>query len=80
MSVDREDTVYINDRPVNVQLLTERLKTEIERRGIAFVFLRADQDVPYGRIMMVMDQIKLAGADRIGMVTVPIEKRAGPRK
>lgn len=69
VSVDRDNTVYLNDRPVNVHLLTDRLKTEIKRTGQDFVFLRADEAVPYGRIMLVMDQIKKAGADRIGMVT-----------
>ena len=63
------DTVYLNERPVNLALLTDRLKTEIKRTGIDFVFLRADQEVPYGRVMLVMDQIKKAGADRVGMVT-----------
>jgi TolR protein len=69
VSVDRDDTIYLNDRPVKMQLLTERLKTEMQRTGQEFVFLRADQMVPYGRVMLVMDQIKKAGADRVGMVT-----------
>jgi biopolymer transport protein TolR len=69
VSVDTDNTVYLNDRPVNLALLTDRLKTEIKRTGVEFVFLRADQSVPYGRVMLVMDQIKKAGADRIGMVT-----------
>ena len=79
VSVDRENTVYLNERPVNIQLLTDQLKTEMQARGIDFVFLRADQEVPYGRVMMVMDQIKRAGADRVGMVTMPVEKRRSSR-
>ncbi|HXH28438.1 MAG TPA: biopolymer transporter ExbD [Candidatus Polarisedimenticolia bacterium] len=71
VTVDKEDTVYLNDRPVAVQLLTDRLRAEIKRTGNDFVFLRADQEVPYGRVMLVMDQIKKAGADRVGMVTQP---------
>jgi biopolymer transport protein TolR len=71
VTVDRDNTVYLNDRPVNLHLLTDRLKTEMKRTGIEFVFLRADQEVPYGRVMVVMDQIKKAGADRIGMVSQP---------
>jgi biopolymer transport protein ExbD/biopolymer transport protein TolR len=78
VSVDRENTVYLNDRPVNLNLLDDRLKTEMKRTGVDFVFLRADQDVPYGRVMLVMDQIKKSGADRVGMVTQPA--RATPKK
>src|SRR6266704_3186357 len=69
VSVDRDNNVFLNDRPVNLHLLTDRLKAEMKRSGVEFVFLRADQDVPYGRVMLVMDQIKKAGADRVGMVT-----------
>jgi len=69
VTVDTDNTVYLNERPVNLALLTDRLKTEMKRTGIDFVFLRADQEVPYGRVMLVMDQIKKAGADRVGMVT-----------
>jgi biopolymer transport protein TolR len=71
VSVDRDSTIYLNDRPVNLALLTERLKSEMDRTGTDFVFLRADQDVPYGRVMAVMDQIKRSGADKVGMVTRP---------
>ena len=83
VSIDRDSAVYLNDRPVNLHLLTDRLKTEMKRSGIDFVFLRADQEVPYGRVMLVMDQIKKAGAERVGMVTqaIPVksEKKGGPR-
>ena len=83
VSIDRDSAVYLNDRPVNLHLLTDRLKTEMKRSGIDFVFLRADQEVPYGRVMLVMDQIKKAGAERVGMVTqaIPVktEKKGGGR-
>ena len=71
VSVDRDSTIYVNDRAVNLALLTDRLKDEMKRTGVDFIFLRADQDVPYGRVMSVMDMIKKAGADKVGMVTRP---------
>jgi biopolymer transport protein TolR len=71
VTVDRDGTIYLNERPVNAQLLTDRLKSEMQRTGSDFVFLRADQEVPYGRVMTVMDEIKKAGADKVGMVTRP---------
>ena len=71
VSVDRDGTIYLNDRPVNLALLDDRLKSEIERTGVDFVFLRADKDVPYGQVMSVMDEIKKSGAEKVGMVTRP---------
>ena len=77
VSVDRDSTIYLNDRPVNLALLTDRLKAEMQSTGNDFVFLRADQDVSYGRVMAVMDQIKRAGAEKVGMVTRPETPKAG---
>jgi TolR protein len=71
VTVDRDGTIYLNDRPVNAQLLPDRLRSEMQRTGSEFVFLRADQEVPYGHVMSVMDQIKKSGADKVGMVTRP---------
>jgi biopolymer transport protein TolR len=35
------------------------------------VYLRADQDVRYGTVMSAIAEIKLAGIERLGMVTRP---------
>lgn len=75
VTLERDKTVYINDRPVNLQLLTDQLKAELAKNGNDFVFLRADREVQYGLVMAVMDQIKRAGADRVGMVTEPVPRR-----
>ncbi len=80
VSVDKDGVAYLNDRPINLHLLTDRLKQEMKRSGIDFVFLRADQDVPYGRVMLVMDEIKKAGADRVGMVTQGAAVRSGRKE
>ena len=39
VSVDRDSTIYLNDRPVNLALLTDKLKGEMQRTGSEFVFL-----------------------------------------
>ena len=33
------------------------------------MYLRADKDAPYGAVVQVMDIVKRAGIDRLGMVT-----------
>jgi biopolymer transport protein TolR len=36
------------------------------------LYLRADRDVPYGIVVQVMDGVKKAGIEKIGMVTEPV--------
>lgn len=50
-------------------VLQQILKTRKEKE----VFLEADQDVPYGRVVQVMAAIKGAGINKLGMVSQPPE-------
>jgi biopolymer transport protein TolR len=40
------------------------------------LYLRADRDVPYGTVVQVMDGVKKAGIEKLGMVTDP----SGPER
>ncbi len=43
--------------------------------------LEADQSVPYGQVVTVVDIMNRAGVEQLGMVTRPLEKaNAGPRR
>ncbi|OEU53114.1 MAG: protein TolR [Desulfuromonadales bacterium C00003096] len=50
-------------------VLTQILKTRKEKE----VFLEADRDVPYGKVVQVMAAIKGAGINKLGMVSQPPE-------
>ena len=38
------------------------------------MYFRADKSVPYGVVVKVMAEIKAAGVEKLGMVTVPVEE------
>ena len=42
-----------------------------ENKGLEELYLKADKDVPYGTVVKVMAEIKAAGIDRLGMITIP---------
>ena len=69
VTVARDQRIYLNDQVINLNLIGERLEKLSKATGIDFVFLRADREVPYGRVMTVMDVIKKAGIEKVGMVT-----------
>ena len=73
VSIDAERRVFLNDSPVNVHLLGRRLEP-LAASGEAFVFLRADAAVPYGFVMQVIDQVKGAGIEKLGLVTRPDDR------
>lgn len=71
--VDRDGTVYLNDEPVNVALLSAALEGKLTEADDRSVVLKADSRVSHGIVVGVMDAIKGAGATRLVVSTEPAE-------
>jgi biopolymer transport protein TolR len=74
VTIDKDQKVYINDFAVDTDYLREKLMKILENRTDREVYFRADKAVPYGAVVRVMAEIKGAGVEKLGMVTVPIEE------
>ncbi len=70
--VDNNGRVTINETPVSVEGLGEKLAFIFENRSTNNVFLRADTNVAYGTVVLVMSEIKNAGVQQLGVVTEPV--------
>ena len=75
VSINAQNKVYISDYEVPVESLSMKLAKILETRGDREVYLRADKDIPYGMVVRVMAEIKNAGVDRLGMVTLPLDDK-----
>ena len=73
ITIDTKNQVFINDFQVSVDGLGEKLKKILEGRSDREVFLKADKDISYGTVIQVMAEIKGAGVEKLGMVTVPAD-------
>lgn len=82
VSIDKEQQIHINDFAVEADYLRDKLANILENRPDRGVYLKADKEVPYGIVAKVMAEIKAAGVEKLGMVTIPIEedpRRTGGR-
>jgi biopolymer transport protein TolR len=71
LTVTRDRGLYLENQPISLDRLSKVLNGMVKRDPKAAVFLKADEAVAYGAVMKVMDVIKKAGIDRVGMVTEP---------
>jgi biopolymer transport protein TolR len=71
VSIDREQRVFLQDKPVAVADLPRLLKSGSSKKTI---YVRADERVPFGAFASVMDAVKLAGITNISIVTRPFDK------
>ncbi len=77
VTVDLQGRTYMDNRAVNRALLEQRLREAVEMRGLRVAYLSADEELKYKEIMSVIEIIKRAGVDLVGMVYVyPEEKRS----
>ncbi len=75
LTVSKDRYIHIDDKPIHLMLLEETLRNRMAVEEKKIVFLRADQDVPYGYVISVMDVIKKAGIETVGMIVQPKDKR-----
>jgi len=71
ITIDKEQNVFLQDKPVNVNDLPTRLKVGEHK----IVYVRADERVPFGAFASVMDAIKQAGVTNISIVTQPLNQK-----
>jgi biopolymer transport protein TolR len=68
VTITRDRMIYVGEQSVHVDLLETRLRNVFAGREKKLVFLKADEGIPYGVVIHVMDIIKRAGVDTVGMV------------
>ena len=69
--VDKSGQVFLDDKPVAKEELTRRLTLVAGQNPDTEVQLRADEAVPYGRVVEVLGTAQKAGLSRIGFVADP---------
>lgn len=74
ISVDKDGSIFIQERLVTLDELAPRL-TAISANGYEErIYLRADENSDYGAVMKVMARVNASGFSNIGLVTDPISQ------
>ncbi|HEY1578074.1 MAG TPA: biopolymer transporter ExbD [Terracidiphilus sp.] len=73
VTIDRDQQVFLGDRPVNLSDLGQKLRDSSGPDTKKVIYLRADERVPFGAFASVMDSVKQAGITNISIVTRPVE-------
>ena len=79
ITIRSDRRIYINNDPVHIGLLDDRLSKIALLSPNQPVFLRADRDVPYGFVLLIMDKVRGAGIEQVMLVTTPLPETAQRR-
>jgi biopolymer transport protein ExbD len=69
VAVMRDGKVYLNSDAVTPEALTDRVKDTLSRRADKRIFVKADAGARYGDVVSVVDDVRSAGVDQLGLLT-----------
>ena len=71
LTVKKDGKFYVGRKEIPVVVLRQKLEAIFEGRDSKEIFLRADEDAPYGVVVKALAAAREAGAKQLGMVTEP---------
>ena len=75
ISIDKQQHIYLGNDPVNINEIGARLKRQMHDPERMQVYVRSDENVPFGAFATVMDAVKQAGITNVSIVTEPIQSK-----
>jgi biopolymer transport protein ExbD len=69
ISVMRDGTVYFGSDKIAVDSLTGKVKDRLINRTNKEVYLKADARAHFGNVVQVVDAVRAAGVDDLGLLT-----------
>ncbi len=76
ISINKKQEVFLGNDPININEIGSKLRQKVRDPQHQSIFLRADEDVPFGAFATVMDAVKSSGITNVSIVTQPIESHA----
>jgi biopolymer transport protein ExbD/biopolymer transport protein TolR len=79
ISIDRQQRVFVGNDPININQIPDLLRRKVRDPQRQSIFLRADENVPFGAFATVMDAVKQAGITNVSIVTQPLKANGSNR-
>ncbi len=76
ISIDKQQRVYLGNDAVNINEIADKLHQKIRDPQNQYIFVRADENVPFGAFATVMDAVKSSGITNVSIVTQPLNSNA----
>jgi biopolymer transport protein TolR len=79
ITINKDQRVFLGNDSININEIGTKIRQKIRDPRNQSVFIRADENVPFGAFASVMDAIKSAGITNVSIVTQPLEQNGGKR-
>jgi biopolymer transport protein ExbD/biopolymer transport protein TolR len=78
VAVTRDGKIYLGNTQMSKEDLTGQIKDRLSSRLDKTVYVKSDARAKYGDVVAVVDEIRSAGVDQLGLLTEKMQKAAAP--
>jgi biopolymer transport protein ExbD/biopolymer transport protein TolR len=75
LAVTRDGKAYLGSDPVRLEDITTQVKDRISSKLDKTVYVKSDSRAKYGDVVSVVDNVRAAGVDSLGLLTEKLERR-----
>ena len=79
ITINKEQRVFLGNDAININEIGAKLRQRIRDPRNQSIFVRADENVPFGAFATVMDAVRQAGFNNVSIVTQPLESNGSKR-
>jgi len=69
VSITRDNKVYFGSEQIQVDNLTQKVKDRLVNKPDKRVYVKADMRTRFGEVVQVVDSVRAAGVDDLGLLT-----------
>jgi biopolymer transport protein TolR len=78
ITINAKQEVFLGSDSVNINEIGDKLRQKIRDPQGQSIYVRADENVPFGAFATVMDAVKSSGISNVSIVTQPIQQGKKP--
>nr|WP_284707828.1 biopolymer transporter ExbD [Sporomusa sphaeroides] len=69
ITIARDGAVYVEQEQIPPELFKARIQAQLARQADSAFVLRADKQAEYGRVVQVLDELKVLGVKKVAVAT-----------
>jgi biopolymer transport protein TolR len=78
VGISRSGDIFIGNQKTALDQITSSIRDRIENRVDKTVFIKSDARAKYGDVVKVVDEVRSAGVDNVGLLTDRLESSRVP--
>ena len=74
VTIDSSGIIFIQETEIGLTELIPKMKAITENRFDTKIYVRGDETIDYGQIMMVLGELSGSGFSKVALITKPLSK------